>query len=187
MSITKLQNFCIVWLIPQIGDKGENLSSKDSIYTAIGLAAPVLSQKVDFDHFVSSILVKDIEKNGPGYNFLRRRIAILLGQWISVSISEKSKPIVYQIFRYLLNANDSMNDQAVRITAAKQFKLIASEWTFMKDQFLPFAPEVLTSLMVIIQEVYLTETKMVILDTISVIIDRLEHHVSFLVCGNIQR
>lgn len=160
---------------------GENLSSKDSIYTAIGLAAPVLSQNINFDHFISDILIKDIQKTGPGHNVLRRRIAILLGQWISVNISEKSKPTVYQIFHYLLNADDPTNDQVVRITAAKQFKLVASEWDFKKDQFLPIAPEVLSRLMALIQEVNLTETKMAILDTISVIVERLEHDVSLIV------
>ena len=163
------------------GEMSEDLSAKDSIYTAIGLAAPVLSQKINFDHFISDVLVNDIQKNGSGHNFLRRRIAILLGQWISVSISEKSKPIVYQIFHYLLNADDPTNDQVVRITAAKQFKLVASEWDFKKDQFLPVAPEVLSRLMALIQEVNLTETKMAILDTISVITERLEHDVSLLV------
>lgn len=161
---------------------GEDLSSKDSIYTAIGLAAPVLSQNINFDHFISDVLINDIQKTGPGHNVLRRRIAILLGQWISVNISEKSKPTVYQIFHYLLNADDPTNDQVVRITAAKQFKLVASEWDFKKDQFLPIAPEVLSRLMAIIQEVNLTETKMAILDTISVIVERLEHDVSLIVC-----
>ena len=156
----------------------EDLLAKDSIYTAIGLAAPVLSEKINIDYFISNNLVKDIQNARPGQNILRRRVAILLGQWISVKMSEESKPTVYQIFNYLLNAEDPANDQVVRITAAKQFKSIASEWEFKVNQFLPFAPEILSRLMALVQEVSLTETKMAILDSISVVTERLEHNVS---------
>lgn len=160
------------------GELGEDPLAKDSIYTAIGLAAPVLSTKVNIDYLITNNLVKDIQNDKPGRNILRRRIAILLGQWVSVKISEVSKPTVYQIFHYLLNADDPSNDQVVRITAAKQLKSVASEWEFKIDQFLPFAPEILSRLMALVQEVSLTETKMAILDSISVITERLEHNVS---------
>ncbi|KAJ9666327.1 hypothetical protein H2201_003515 [Coniosporium apollinis] len=156
----------------------DNVLFKDSVYTAIGLAAAVLHQQLDFDAFLSSTLVPEVQKQQPGYNILRRRIAILLGQWITIKVSEQSRPLVYQIFQHLLDKNDPLNDQVVRVTAGKQFKNIADDWEFRVEQFMPFADETLARLMALIEEVELTETKMALLNTISVVVERLEHHIT---------
>lgn len=85
---------------------------------------------------------------------------------------------MYQIFRHLLNKDDQLNDQVVRVTAARQFRNVADEWEFSAEPFMPFAPDVLARLMALIEEVELTETKMALLNTVSVVVERLEHHVS---------
>ncbi|KAI4793655.1 ARM repeat-containing protein, partial [Aureobasidium sp. EXF-8845] len=56
----------------------EEILFKDSVYTAIGLAAAVLQQHLDFDSFLSNTIVVEVQKQKPGFNILRRRIAILL-------------------------------------------------------------------------------------------------------------
>ncbi len=123
-------------------------------------------------------MVEEVQNQQAGYNILRRRIAILLGQWVSVKISGPNRPLVYQIFRHLLNKDDQLNDQVVRVTAARQFRNVADEWEFSAEPFMPFAPDVLARLMALIEEVELTETKMALLNTVSVVVERLEHHVS---------
>jgi hypothetical protein len=70
--------------------ENENVLFKDSVYTAIGLAAPVLHEHLDFDAFIQNVLAFEIMKRKPGYAVIRRRAAILLGQWISVKVSEVS-------------------------------------------------------------------------------------------------
>lgn len=151
---------------------------KDSVYTAIGLSAAVIHQDLDFNAFLSSTLVAEVQKQKPGFNILRRRIAILLGQWITIKVSDENRPLVYQIFQHLLEPQDPLNDQVVRVTAGRQFKNIADAWEFDAKQFMPFAETTMTRLMQLIQEVELTETKLALLNTISVVVERLEHHVS---------
>jgi len=68
----------------------------------------------------------------------------------------------------------ALNDQAVRITAAKRFKDVADEWNFEAEPFSPYASTILSQLVNLIQEVSLIETKMALLDTLSVIIERME-------------
>ena len=77
-----------------------------------------------------------------------------------------------------MDNNDPLNDQVVRVTAGRKFKDVADEWEFSAEGFLPYAPLVLDRLMALVQEVELAETKMALLNTISVIVERLEHHVS---------
>lgn len=76
-----------------------------------------------------------------------------------------------------MDKSDSLNDQVVRVTAGRKFKDVADEWEFNANDFLPYAPVTLDRLMALVQEVELVETKMGLLNTISVIVERLEHHV----------
>jgi hypothetical protein len=152
--------------------------TKDSVYTAMGLAAAVLHQDFNFDSFLTSTLVNDVQKTGPGYKVLRRRIAILLGQWSPVSIDSANRPLVYQIFQHLLNRGDETNDEVVRITAARQFKAVVDDYNFQVELFLPFASDCLGRLMVLIQEVENTETKLAVLETIRTVAVRMEQHIA---------
>ena len=147
------------------------------MYTAIGLAADILVDHLDFDAFIENTLVAEAQKQKPGYNILRRRIAIVISQWISIKVAESKKPIVYQIFQHLLDKSDPLNDQVVRVTAGRRFNEVANEWEFKADNFLPYAPSTLDRLMALVQEAELAETKMALLNTISAIVERLEHHV----------
>lgn len=156
----------------------DDILFKDSVYSAVGLSAAAIHQHLDFDRFINLVMVKEVQIQEPGYYILRRRFAILLGQWISVKISDQSKPIVYQIFQHLLNPDDSLNDQVVRVTAGRQFAKIADDWGFDAAIFMPYAQTILTQLMLLIGEVEQTETKMAILNTISVVVERLDSHIT---------
>lgn len=116
-------------------------------------------------------------KQKPGYNIIRRRIAIIISQWIAIKIAKETKPVVYQIYQHLLDKSDPLNDQVVRVTAGRRFKDCADEWEFNAENFLPYAPPMLDRLMALVQEVELAETKMALLNTISIIVERLEHNV----------
>ncbi|KAL6704681.1 hypothetical protein ACN47E_007963 [Coniothyrium glycines] len=158
--------------------ENEDILFKDSVYTAIGLAADILHDQLDFDTFLENTLVPEVGKQKPGYNILRRRVAIIISQWIAIKIAEDKKPVVYQIYQHLLDKSDSLNDQVVRVTAGRKFKDVADEWEFKAANFLPYASGILDRLMALVQEVELPETKMALLSTISVIVERLEHHIT---------
>jgi hypothetical protein len=159
------------------GTSQSTVVTKDAVYTAMGLSAPVVFQSFDFDAFLTSTLVHDVQQTGPGYKVLRRRIAILIGQWITIKISEENRPLVYQIFQHLLKREDENNDHVVRITAARQFKAVCDDFSFNPDGFLPYAQDILHKLLQLMEEVS-TEIRMPILDTIRAIALRLEHRIS---------
>lgn len=123
-------------------------------------------------------MVVEATKQTPGFNIIRRRTAIIISQWITIKMAQEKKPIVYQIFQHLLDKSDPLNDQVVRITAGRKFHAVADEWEFKADAFLPYSQVMLDRLMALVQEVELPETKMALLNTISLIVERMEHHVS---------
>jgi hypothetical protein len=132
---------------------------------------------LDFDALLTSNLVAEVQVEEPQYKVLRRRIAILLGQWVTIRVSKDNRPLVYQIFQHLLNPDDQLNDQVVRVTAGRQLKHVVDAWEFESQPFLPFIDAILTRLMALVEEVDLPETKMALLNTISVIVERTEHYV----------
>ena len=160
---------------------------KDSIYAAIGIAAPVLERNLDFDFgsFLNNTLVEEVQITQSGYNILRRRAAVVLGQWLPVK-EGLNRPLVYQIFQHLLDKRDRMNDQVVRVTAGRQLKNVVDPFEFVAEPFMPYVPNILSNLMSLIQEVELADTKLALLNTISVIVTKMEQHVRRQVKGHHQ-
>ena len=137
----------------------------------------MLETELDFGKFVETTLIPEIQIRGPGYNILRRRIAIVLGQWLAVK-EGLDRPLVYQIFQYLLDKDDTSNDLVVRVTSGRQLKNIIESYEFTAGPFMPYAPTLLGRLMALIKEVELSETKMALLNTVNIIVSRMEHHVT---------
>lgn len=156
----------------------DDILMRDAIYTAVGLAASVLHQNLNFDQFINKTLANEVQIAQPGYNIIRRRVAILIGQWVSVKISVETRPTLYKIMQHLLNREDPLNDLVVRLTAAHNLKRCVDEWDFRLEAFLPFVDDIFHKLMGLISESEQTETRMGLLDVIGMIVDRLEHRVA---------
>ena len=155
-----------------------DIATKEAVYTAMGLAAGHVFKDFDFDALLGSTLVQDAQQQGGLYKVLRRRIAILISQWAPVQLSDASRPVVYQIFQHFLNPNDETNDLVVRITGARQLRWIADELGFSVEAFLPYTSDVLTQLIQLIQQVDVDETKLAILESIRILVTRMEEQVS---------
>lgn len=150
---------------------------KDALYNAIGLAAAILHSHLDFNSFLAGSLLSEIQVHGPAYNIIRRRTALLLGQWTPVIPDSIQRPLVYQIFALLLSPSD-LNDLVVRVTAGRQLKPVLEPFDFSYQDFAPSATAIFTNLMRLIQEVELVETKMALLSTIRVAVERMEAHIA---------
>jgi hypothetical protein len=159
-------------------DPQTDIASKEAVYTAMGLAAAHVFDTFDFDAVLTSSIIADAQQKGGLHKVLRRRIAILISQWAPVKLADSSRPVVYEIFRHFLNPADETNDVVVRITAARQLRWIADELDFNVEAFLPHTSDVLTQLIDLIQNVDVDETKLAILESIRIIVTRMEEQVS---------
>ncbi|KAI1152697.1 putative importin 11 [Nemania diffusa] len=159
-------------------DPQASITTKEAVYTTMGLAAALVEGTFDFDSLVKSVVAADAVQTIPMCQILRRRIAILLSQWVPVRISKETRPLVYDIFKHLLNSNDPHNDIVVRITAARQFKAVVDEFDFDETSFTPRAPDVLKELINLIQTVEIDETKLVIIETLRSLISRMDSSVT---------
>ena len=158
------------------GPSNTDILLKDSIYAAIGLSAPVLEHDLDFAAFLEKTLVPEVQNEQAGYNILRRRIAIVLGQWMLVK-QGLNRPLVYQIFQFLMDSSSPLNDEVVRVTAGRQLRNVIDPFEFTAEPFMPFAEPIIGRLLALIQEVELSETKLALLNTLSVMVVRMEGQV----------
>ncbi|KAF6833378.1 importin-beta domain-containing protein [Colletotrichum plurivorum] len=155
-----------------------DIATKEAVYTALGLAAPNVADVFDFDTLLTSTIVQDAQQPGELYKVLRRRIAIMVSQWVTVKIDDSSRRLVYGMFRHFLNPAEVTNDVVVRITAARQLRWIVDELAFSAEAFLPYAGDVLNELLLLLQSVDIDETKLAILESMRILVTRLENHVS---------
>ncbi|KAJ8129621.1 hypothetical protein O1611_g4010 [Lasiodiplodia mahajangana] len=155
-----------------------SITAKDAVYTTMGLAAALVERNFDFDSVLKSVIATDAVQTAPMCQILRRRIAILLSQWVPVKISGETRPLVYEIFRHFLNSNDPHNDIVVRITAARQFKAVVDEFGFDETGFAPQASDVLRELINLVQAVEIDETKLAIIETLRSLISRMDSSVT---------
>lgn len=137
----------------------------------------MLHTKLDFNSFFTGTIVPELQRQGENHSILRRRIAILLAQWISLDVSPENRPLIYQIYQHLLDKSVPDNDETVRITAGKRFNDIAVAWEFDPAQFSQYGTQILRYIIDLIQEVSMIETKLALLNTIGTIIDAMDLHV----------
>jgi hypothetical protein len=69
---------------------------------------------------------------------IRRRMAMLIGEWVGTKCSETSRPKVYKILLDLLTPLDTRNDIVVRMSTATALRDAVDEWHFKADDFLPY-------------------------------------------------
>ena len=133
----------------------DNVLIKDAVYSALGLAASRVHEHFDFNHLLENRITKDMDDTSANYNIIRRRIGVLLAQWIPITdaISTTNKSKVYGMYRDLLNKSDVRNDQVVRITAGKRFKDVGDEFAFEPESFRPYASDILQCIVDLIIEV----------------------------------
>jgi hypothetical protein len=159
-------------------DPQASIITKEAVYTVMGLSAPLVESCFDFGGLLKSVIANDAQQTAPMCQVLRRRIAILLSQWVPVKISKETRPLVYEIFRHFLNSNDPHNDIVVRITAARQFKAVVDEFGFDEASFLPVAPGVLKELINLVRTVEIDETKLAVIETLRSLIARMDTSVT---------
>ncbi|KAL9051021.1 MAG: hypothetical protein Q9162_006286 [Coniocarpon cinnabarinum] len=149
---------------------------KDATYSALGTAASRLADSFNFNQFFEQQLTQDIVKSSPQYNIIRRRIAILLAQWVPITdaLNHDNKAKVYAMYVSLLDPSDSRNDQVVRVTAGKRFKEVGDDFGFDPQMFKPYASDILGFMVDLMIEVQLPENKLALLDSLRCIVERMD-------------
>jgi hypothetical protein len=101
---------------------------------------------------------------------------LVIKSWISVKISKPFRPLVYEA---LLNLSND-NDPVVKLTSIICLRQCIDDFDFELDDFMPFVNATIAYCLNLIDEYEEFESKLCMLNTISVLVLRLEEKVILL-------
>jgi hypothetical protein len=104
---------------------------------------------MQFEPLLESNLIPEIQVQDGKYKILRRRVAILVGQWSTIQKS-RVRPLYYQVFQFLLNKDDPLNDHVVRVAAGRRVGQAVDAWEFDANELTPYASNLLTIMMALV-------------------------------------
>ncbi|KAI9243581.1 armadillo-type protein, partial [Sporodiniella umbellata] len=161
----------LISLVDRVADVKDYqaLLFKDSVYTAIGLGVNSIYGRFDFESFVINRLQLEAKQKDASFKVLRRRIAWLLGKWITESISSDCRKVVYEVLIDLMGENE---DLVVRLTAAQALKSAMEDWDFDIQIILPYLGTAVHSLLNILHIAEDLDITKKLISYLSAIIDR---------------
>lgn len=142
---------------------------KDAIYNAVGLAGFDLYEEIDFDQWFTNTLTQELKVKDNNYRIIRKRVAWLIGNWTGIKFTQELRPAMYMTTLNLLHADE---DMAVRLTASTTLRHAIDDFDFNNEQFRPYLEPAFNLLFNLLKEANECDTKMHILNIMTVIIER---------------
>lgn len=145
-----------------------DILTKDAILAAFQLSSLSISKIVNFDQLlVETFIPEALRSDSPETKILKRRILLIIQDWMDVKYSKETRNEVYQLLLKFLTSSDSFDDVVVKLSSCQALKKIIDDWDFDKNEFKPFVNQFLSSLLLFLKVLKLPETKSFILELLS--------------------
>ncbi|KAJ6539488.1 armadillo-type protein [Mycena capillaripes] len=154
---------------------------KEALYCAIGRCASKLKTMIPFDQWLQTTLVEEAKSENTIYPIIKRRIAWLLGKWVSETSTSPPNDLVWQILIYLLKDRKPGTDTVVRLTAAISLRECIDTLEFDINAFAQYLPDAVKELVQLLGEADTLEIKRRVDYTLNVVIEQSGERISDLV------
>lgn len=153
---------------------------KDCSLQALQYGATVLQDSVDFDDLLVRLLVPlGQASSDPNYRILRRRISLVISEWVALKCSKESRVTIYHLLMSFLDDSSPLNDLVVQLYAIHGLRYAVDDWMFDIEGFLPFVDPTFGHLFKLLtRRVHNVETKVSLLQVVSVLVEQLQTHVA---------
>ncbi|KAJ3682843.1 hypothetical protein LUZ60_013070 [Juncus effusus] len=139
---------------------------KDAAYTAAGHVYYELSNYLNFNEWFHGSLSIELANNHPNMRIIHRKIALLLGQWIS-EIKGDTRKLVYHALIKLLQEDDI----AVRLAACSSLCYLVQDMNSSEQDLLDLLPLCWPLCFKLMDDVQEFDSKVQVLNFISVLIE----------------
>ncbi|CAM6098378.1 unnamed protein product [Calypogeia fissa] len=146
----------------------QGLLLKEAVYNAVGVANYDLYDYIDFKSWYESSLAQELQNRHPNGRILRRRVAWLVGQWVSKIKDEMRRPIYMALLGLLGD-----DDLAVKLAACRSLHNLIDDVHFYEEEFVEFVPTCLQFLFQFMRTAQEFDSKLQIFNLVSLIIERL--------------
>ncbi|KAG9142525.1 hypothetical protein Leryth_011626 [Lithospermum erythrorhizon] len=148
-----------------VSDITPALLLKDAAYGAAAYVYYELSNYLTFKDWFNAALALELTNDHPNMRIIHRKVALILGQWVS-EIKDDTRRQVYCALIKLLQDGDL----CVRLAAARSLYFHIEDVNFSEKDFSDLLPTFWDSCFTLIQEVQEFDSKVQVLNTISVLI-----------------
>ncbi|KAK7470477.1 hypothetical protein VKT23_001903 [Stygiomarasmius scandens] len=160
----------------QVADKPapdlDSAIQKEALYCAIGRCCQRLKGSIPFNEWLQQTLIVEAHDTSPHSPILKRRIAWVLGKWMSEQCVDPNNPLIWRILVHLLGDRQPGTDTVVRLTAAVALREGVDTLEFDLQSFAQFLPDTVTYLVTLMGEADTLESKRRVDDALNVVIDR---------------
>lgn len=165
-------------------------------WLSVDLSQEVREQNPRYAGFLAMFQVRGTDSPHRSFPIIKRRIAWLIGKWISSSCSSPNNPRLWEILAFLLQDRGPGTDAVVRLTAAIAIRecvdvgrrpLGASLYSadhnrlqtldFDLAVFIPYIPGIVSQLVRLAAEADTLESKRRIFNSLNAVIERSETQV----------
>ncbi|KAF8607722.1 ARM repeat-containing protein [Ceratobasidium sp. AG-I] len=144
---------------------------KEAFYSAIGRCAHRLKDVIDFDQWLSQVVIKEVSSPDPANRVVKRRIAWVIAKWYSDKEVPATGGTIWEILRYLIQDQGEASDLVVRITAAMALGECVDTLGFDADAFQPHLPFLVESLVQLASECETFENKSRVVKALSHVVE----------------
>lgn len=153
----------------------DHILKLSTVYKAVGLASYEIFDDLDFDVWFETNLMPILFTNERNLLLLRQHIIWMIGEWINVKFSKFNRVKLYDIVSVILTSENQ--DLVMKLTACKTLRTAIDDFDFVIEDFTPYINNIFISLCNLLMSVELCDTKMLVLNILSVMIERISDKV----------
>ncbi|CAL8076850.1 unnamed protein product [Prunus armeniaca] len=147
---------------------------KDAAYGAAAYVYYELSNYLSFKDWFNGALSLELSNDHPNMRIIHRKVALILGQWVSEIKEDTKRPVYCALIRLLQD-----KDLSVRLAACRSLCLHIEDASFSEREFIDLLPICWESCFKLIEEVQEFDSKVQVLNLISILIGHMSEVMPF--------
>lgn len=147
---------------------------KDAAYGAAAYVYYELSNYLSFKDWFNGALSLELSNDHPNMCVIHRKVALILGQWVSEIKADTKRPVYCSLIRLLQDKNLS-----VKLAACRSLCLHVEDANFSEQEFVDLLPICFDSCFKLVEEVQEFDSKVQVLNLISVLIGHVHEIIPF--------
>ncbi|KAJ7950007.1 importin-11 [Quillaja saponaria] len=147
---------------------------KDAAYGAAAYVYYELSNYLSFKDWFNGALSLELSNDHPNMLIIHRKVALILGQWVSEIKDDTKRPVYCALIRLLQD-----KDLSVRLAACRSLCLHIEDVNFSEREFIDLLPICWDSCFKLVEEVQEFDSKVQILNLISILIGHVSEVIPF--------
>ncbi|KAG9082993.1 hypothetical protein FS749_006380, partial [Ceratobasidium sp. UAMH 11750] len=144
---------------------------KEALYAAIGRCSHRLKGVINFDEWLTQVVVKEVSSKDPVNRVVKRRVAWVIARWYSDKDVPASGGTIWEVLRYLIQDQGEASDLVVRLTAAMALGECVDTLGFDADAFQPHLPFMIESMVQLVSECETFESRTGVIKSLSRVVD----------------